>query len=94
LCGNPAPWGISQAYNLGRYCSPALDARVNRALAEQAAQASTSSEEWTAIDRMVVDDAVDVPLNNPVDDDSVAPRIGNYQYNPQWGALVDQLWVR
>jgi ABC-type transport system substrate-binding protein len=85
---------ISQAYNLGRYCSPALDARVNRALAEQAAQAGTSSEEWTAIDRMVVDDAGDVPLNNPVDHDFVARRIGNYQYNPQWGALVDQLGVR
>ena len=26
--------------------------------------------------------------------DFVSPRSGNYQHNPQWGLLVDQLWVR
>jgi peptide/nickel transport system substrate-binding protein len=26
--------------------------------------------------------------------DFVSRRVGNYQYNPQWGALLDQLWVR
>ena len=24
----------------------------------------------------------------------VSRRVGNYQYNPQWGVLLDQLWVR
>ena len=24
----------------------------------------------------------------------VSSRVGNYQYNPQWGTLLDQLWVR
>jgi hypothetical protein len=26
--------------------------------------------------------------------DVVSDRAGNYQRNPQWGALLDQLWVR
>ena len=25
--------------------------------------------------------------------DFVSRRVGNYQYNPQWGALLDQMWV-
>jgi hypothetical protein len=24
----------------------------------------------------------------------VSPRVGNYQFHPQWGTLLDQLWVR
>jgi hypothetical protein len=24
----------------------------------------------------------------------VSKRVGSYQYNPQWGVLLDQLWVR
>ena len=26
--------------------------------------------------------------------DFVSRRVGNYQYNPQWGALLDQMWVK
>jgi hypothetical protein len=24
----------------------------------------------------------------------VSKRVGNFEYNPQWGVLLDQLWVR
>jgi hypothetical protein len=24
----------------------------------------------------------------------VSERVGNYQYHPLWGTLIDQLWVR
>jgi hypothetical protein len=24
----------------------------------------------------------------------VSERLGNYQFNPQWGPLFDQMWVR
>jgi hypothetical protein len=24
----------------------------------------------------------------------VSKRVGNYQYNPQFGVLIDQVWVR
>jgi hypothetical protein len=26
--------------------------------------------------------------------DLLSRRAGNFQYNPVWGALIDQLWVR
>jgi ABC-type transport system substrate-binding protein len=80
--------------NDGKFCDPNLDARISNALAEQSAQAGTALQGWTAIDRSVVDDAVDVPISNSLEADLVARRVGGFQYNPQWGVLVDQLWVR
>jgi peptide/nickel transport system substrate-binding protein len=35
-----------------------------------------------------------IPLVNPKRVDFLSRRVGNYQYNPQWGILLDQLWVR
>jgi hypothetical protein len=35
-----------------------------------------------------------VPLFTLKNVDIVSQRVGNYQYNPQWHVLVDQLWVR
>jgi hypothetical protein len=26
--------------------------------------------------------------------DFLSRRIVNYQYNPQWGALLDQIWIK
>jgi hypothetical protein len=31
---------------------------------------------------------------NPRWIDFVSPRVGNFQFNPQWIALFDQLWVK
>ena len=35
-----------------------------------------------------------VPVDNARNVDLVSKRVGNYEYNPQWGVLLDQLWVR
>lgn len=85
---------ISQNNNNGQYCNPSLDARIKKALADEAAQAGAASQEWTSIGHAVVDAAVDAPINNIVDHEFVARRVGNFQYNPQWGVLLGQLWVR
>jgi peptide/nickel transport system substrate-binding protein len=80
--------------NYGGFCDHRLDTRINKTLATQALNPGVASQEWTAIDRTLVDRAVNVPFRNELDTDFVARRVGNYQYNPQWGVLVDQLWVR
>jgi YVTN family beta-propeller protein len=84
----------SEGVNLGQFCDPSLTARIRKALSDQARQAGFASQEWSAIDRTVVNDAVEVPLSNSLEPDFVARRVGNFEYNPQWGVLVDQLWVR
>ncbi|HEY3944291.1 MAG TPA: ABC transporter substrate-binding protein [Solirubrobacteraceae bacterium] len=85
---------IATGFNPGGFCDHRLDARINKALATQVPNPGVASQEWTAIDRTLVDRAVNVPIRNELDADFVARRVGNYQYNPQWGVLVDQLWVR
>ena len=34
------------------------------------------------------------PAVTPNEVDLLSRRAGNFQYNPVWGALIDQLWVR
>jgi peptide/nickel transport system substrate-binding protein len=85
---------VANGPNLGGFCDPNLDASIRTALANEAARPGVASQEWTAIDRKLTNAAVLVPLSNELESDFVAKRAGNYQYNPQWGVLVDQLWVR
>jgi hypothetical protein len=35
-----------------------------------------------------------VPLVNARNVVVVSPRVGNVQSSPQWGVLLDQMWVR
>jgi peptide/nickel transport system substrate-binding protein len=49
---------------------------------------------WQEIERALLAQAPIVPMYNRNDVGFVSERVGNYQYNPQWGVLLDQLWVR
>jgi hypothetical protein len=49
---------------------------------------------WSKVDRDIVGQAPWVPLANGRWTDFVSPRVGNYQYHPQWRALLDQMWVK
>ena len=49
---------------------------------------------WAAVDRELVDAAPWVPLYNPRGLEVLSKRVGNYQFNPVYGSLIDQLWVR
>ena len=46
------------------------------------------------LDRTLVDRAVIVPLFNERKAVLVSRRVGNFQFQPQGGVLLDQLWVR
>ena len=49
---------------------------------------------WTAIDHTPHKPADWVPTVNLREVDLVSKRIGNYQFNPVWGFLADQSWLR
>lgn len=50
---------------------------------------------WAQVDhRYVTDQAPWVPLWNPQSFVFLANRVGNYQFDPNQGVLVDLLWVR
>jgi peptide/nickel transport system substrate-binding protein len=80
--------------NLPSFCDRAIDRAIDRALKLQLSDPHTAGDLWARIDWMIVDRAAAVPLANPRRVDFLSKRVGNYQYHPLWGMLLDQLWVR
>jgi ABC-type transport system substrate-binding protein len=49
---------------------------------------------WASIDHEPTDDTAWVPTVNEREVDLVSKRLHNYEFNPVWGFLVDQSWLR
>jgi peptide/nickel transport system substrate-binding protein len=86
--------GTGTNLNASEFCDPQIDRKIARARALEIGDPAHASSLWSRIDRELVDQAPVVPLVNPKQVDFLSRRIGDYQYNPQWHVLVDQLWVR
>jgi peptide/nickel transport system substrate-binding protein len=84
----------SQNSNAARFCDPAIDARAREAGTIEQTDPAAAAGKWAGIDRAITDAAPYVALANPVGIDVLSRRVGNYQRHPQWGLLLDQLWVR
>ena len=91
-CGSIRP--MPQNNNPSFFCDPRIDAQIARALDIQAVDPDAAAARWQQIERELVDMAPWVPLFTPQRADVVSKRVKNYQYNPAWGLLLDQLWVR
>ena len=74
------------------YCDPGLDRAFKRALDLQTTDPAEAGLAWAALDRSVVDMALIAPLYT-AGADFVSARVGNYQFNPFFGVLFDQMWV-
>ncbi len=83
--------GASQG--LSRLCEPRVDAAIKRATAAQISRPEQASELWAEVDHLVVDLGAQVDFINAAAVDFLSERAGNYQHSPQWGLLIDQLWV-
>jgi peptide/nickel transport system substrate-binding protein len=80
--------------NLAEFCNRHIDAEIARARALEVADPGAASRIWRRVDHDVVRLAPWVFMQNELQTTLVSRRVGNYQYNPQWGPLLDQLWVR
>jgi peptide/nickel transport system substrate-binding protein len=67
---------------------------MRRAQAEQLSDPTGSRALWQRVDREITDASPWVPLMVTKDVNFLSKRVGNYQYSPQTGMLIDQLWVR
>jgi peptide/nickel transport system substrate-binding protein len=76
------------------FCDPGLEAAIGRAERAQSTDPQRAGGLWASADSKIVDLSPWVFLINPIGLDFVSTRVGNYQYSPQWGILLDQLWVR
>jgi peptide/nickel transport system substrate-binding protein len=77
--------------NTARFCDPTIDREIGRAELLQTTDPETASQLWAKIDRDITNQAPWVPFANGVVLEVVSRRVGNYQYNPSWGTLLDQL---
>ena len=80
--------------NLAEFCNHRIDAEIARARSLEVADPGAASRLWQTVDHNIVRQAPWVFLQDPLNVTLVSRPVGNYQYNPQWGVLLDQLWVR
>jgi peptide/nickel transport system substrate-binding protein len=80
--------------NWSEFCDRGIEAEIQRALKLQSGDPYLANRLWARIDREIVDKAPVVPLFTLKQVDIVSRRVGNYQFHPQWGVLLGQLWVR
>jgi YVTN family beta-propeller protein len=80
--------------NTAEFCNRTIDREIARAESLRATDPDQASRLWAEIDRDVTDEAPWVAYANGVKLEVKSARVGNYQYSPQGGTLLDQLWLR
>jgi peptide/nickel transport system substrate-binding protein len=93
-CGGFVPGEAIETTNPAQFCNPALDRELKHAASVQTQDPPAAHALWRALERKLLAQAPYVPTYNRKNVDFLAKRVGNYQYHPQWGPLIDQLWVR
>jgi ABC-type transport system substrate-binding protein/DNA-binding SARP family transcriptional activator len=93
-CSYFAPGDGQATTDASEFCDPALDRQITGAAALQATDPQAAAARWAQLDRQLTDQAVFLPTVTPNEVDLLSRRAGNYVYNPVWGVLADQLWVR
>jgi ABC-type transport system substrate-binding protein/DNA-binding SARP family transcriptional activator/DNA-binding beta-propeller fold protein YncE len=76
------------------FCDPGIDREIDAASGFQISDPQKASRLWATVDRKVTRLAPWVPLVSFQVVDFVSARVGNYQFHPLWGILLDQLWVQ
>jgi peptide/nickel transport system substrate-binding protein len=84
----------SATSNWAEFCDPHTDALASQAQATQPADPAAARRLWAQVDRAVTNLAPYVPLYNETSAGFVSARVGNYQDSPEYGPLLDQMWVR
>lgn len=93
-CAGFEPASPTEKRNPSQFCVPSLDAQMDAAAKLQAADPPAAVALWQRVERRILAHAPVVPTTNPRNLDFTARRVGNYQYHPQWGVLLGQLWVK
>ena len=93
-CAAYAPASPGQNTNVSGFCDRSIDDQMRAAAAAQAQDPAAATTLWQEVDRALLARAPVVPVYNRGNVDFVSKRVGNYQYNPQWGVLLAQLWVK
>jgi ABC-type oligopeptide transport system substrate-binding subunit len=86
--------GCGGGYSNGYVCDRVLDREMRRAISLESAHPRMAAAAWRRADRRATDQALWVPTVNVHAPEIVSARVRNYQFNPIWGFLADQVWLR
>jgi YVTN family beta-propeller protein len=84
----------SAVFTPNRYCDRRVDRSLAAASDADARNPTAAPALWQRAERMILAKAPIVPMYNLQEATFVAKRVGNVQHHPQWGALLDRMWVR
>src|SRR5204863_93087 len=79
--------------NIPEYCVKSTQGKIDQALNTQLTNQTKANQQWAAVDKILVNQAVWVPMFNPKYLDFVSKRVTGYQFSPQWYMLLDQASV-
>jgi YVTN family beta-propeller protein len=79
--------------NSAQFCDQHIDHGIRQALRLQATNPQAANRIWASMDRRIADQAPWLPTVNLNAVDFLSKRTKGYQFHPQWGILLDQLWV-
>jgi peptide/nickel transport system substrate-binding protein len=91
-CGSVHP-NSDASPNIAAFCDKSIQTQMDQAEA-MGSNPSAADAIWQKVDHEMTDQAPWVDLYNPKQIDFLSKRVGNYQWNPQWYILIDQLWVK
>ncbi|HJQ73553.1 MAG TPA: hypothetical protein VJ814_01610, partial [Gaiellaceae bacterium] len=80
--------------NASEFCDRGVDSLFAAAEAAQAQNPAAAPALWQKAERAVLAAAPAVPTDNGKNVAFVAKHVGNFQFHPEWGVLLDQLWVK
>jgi len=86
--------GCNGGNSNGYFCDPALDRAMRQASQLELTDPARAAAAWAAVDHRLTDAAPWVPTVSLRVVEVTSPRLGHYQYNPVWGFLADQSWIR
>jgi peptide/nickel transport system substrate-binding protein len=82
------------ARNVSEFCDHAIDRLFAKAEAAQVENPAAAPALWQQAEHAILLQAPIVPTDNGENVAFLAERVGNVQYHPEWGVLLDQLWVK
>jgi peptide/nickel transport system substrate-binding protein len=91
-CGSIHP-NSDASPNIAAFCDKSIQTQMDQAEA-MGSNPTAANAIWQKVDHEMTDQAPWVDLYNPKQIDFLSKRVGNYQWNPQWYILIDQLWVK
>jgi peptide/nickel transport system substrate-binding protein len=83
----------SRSTSGSQFCDTAVERRMHEATRLQLSDLAAAHRLWTSVEHDITDSAPWVPLVNRSWVNLVSERLGNFQVNPQWGTIIDQMWV-